>query len=174
MLPDFIQIWMHKAGGRETVKLTWDDLLIQDIADANFASWMQNWSDVVSGRIAPAFMNKFGVWFLRRPEGAVDMLDIFTGQVERVASSHEEFVANVNDRPWQEIYLLSKQVLALHEVGKIPGTGECYAIAPHPALGGPNPLAGDPLELRLVMTMQIGAWQSICGQVLRGNSPGEQ
>ena len=156
------------------MKLIWDDLLIQDFGDANFARWMQNWSGVVSGPIAPAFMNKFGVWFLHRPEGAVEMLDVFTGQVERIASSHDEFVANVNDWSWQEIYLLSKHVLALHEAGKIPGTGECYAIAPHPALGGPNPLAGDPVDPQLVMTMQIGAWQSICSQLRRGNSPSER
>ena len=156
------------------MKLSWDDLLIQDISDANFTRWMENWSGVISGRMAPAFRNKFGVWFLRRPEGAVDMLDVFTGEIERVASSHEELLANVNDRPWQEIYLLSKYVLALHETGKIPATGECYAIAPHPALGGPNPLAGDALDPRVVMTMQIGAWQSICGQVLRRNAPGER
>ena len=150
------------------MKLTWDDLLIQDISELDFARWMENWSGIISGRIAPAFLNKFGVWFLRRPEGAVDMLDVFTGEVERVAPSYEAFIANVNDRPWQETYLLSKHVLALHEAGNVPATGECYAIAPHPALGGPNPLAGDPLDARFVMAMQIGAWQSICGQALRG------
>jgi len=157
-----------------TTKLTWDDLLIEDISNADFALWMQNWSGVISGRIAPVFLNKFGVWFLRRPEGVVDMLDVFTGQVERVAHSYEAFWADVNDRPWQEIYLLSKHVYALHEAGKIPGPGECYALVPHPALGGSNPLAGDPIDQRLVMIMPIGAWQQICSQLLRDESSGER
>jgi len=157
-----------------TTKLTWDDLLIEDISNADFAFWMHNWSGVISGRVAPVFLNKFGVWFLRRPEGGVDMLDVFTGQVERVAHSYEAFWADVNDGPWQEIYLLSKHVYALHEAGKIPGPGECYALVPHPALGGSNPLAGDPIDQRLVMIMPIGAWQQICGQVLRGESSGER
>lgn len=165
---------MVEGRAEMTAKLTWDDLLIQDISNADFARWMQSWSGVISGRIAPAFMNKFGVWFLRRPEGAVDMLDVFTGQVERMAHSYEAFVADVNDRAWQEIYLLSKHVNALHEAGKIPGPGECYALVPHPALGGPNPLAGNPIDQRIVMIMQIGAWQSICSQVLSGESPGKQ
>ena len=156
------------------MKLTWDDLLIQDVGEADFARWMQNWSGVISGHIAPAFLNKFGVWFLRRPDGAVDMLDVFAGEVERVAPSYEAFIANVNDRPWQEIYLLSRHVLALHQVGKIPAPGECYAIAPHPALGGPNPLAGDAVDPQLVMTMPIGAWQSICAQVVGHGSPGDR
>jgi hypothetical protein len=28
-----------------------------------------------------AFMSKFGTWFLRRPEGHVEMLDVSTGEV---------------------------------------------------------------------------------------------
>jgi hypothetical protein len=59
------------------VSLTWSDLFVDDIIPGQFRAW----SGVV-GRIAPAFLNKFGwwLWFLRRPEGHV-------GRLERMANS---------------------------------------------------------------------------------------
>src|SRR5258707_1298332 len=109
-------------------------------------------------------MNKFGSWFLRRPDGDVEMLDVFTGTIERVADSYEDFIAQVNERWWQEFYLLSESVLRLHQVGKVPGTGQCYALAPHPALGGPNPMGDQAVDPQFVMVMDISAWQLLCSQ----------
>jgi hypothetical protein len=148
--------------------LTWADLLIDDISPEDFHQWIGEWSGFVGGRTAPAFMSKFGTWFLRRPEGYVEMLDVFTGSVERIADNYEAFVAEVNQQWWQEIYLLSELVLRLHEVGKVPGRGQCYALAPHPALGGPNPMLGHSIDPRFVMVMDIGVWQSLCAQAVRG------
>lgn len=114
-----------------------------------------------------AFLNKFGVWFLRRPDGTVDMLDVFTGDLERVADTYEALVANVNDPAWQEVYLLSKLVRELRAAGTIPGPGECYAIAPPAPFGGPNPMGGDDVGASQVMVMRMGTWQSICAQAVR-------
>jgi hypothetical protein len=150
------------------MKLTWDDLLIEDIGAEDFACWMESWRGFISGGVAPVFLNKFGCWFLRRPEGPVDMLDVFTGEVERIAETYEAFTADVNDPAWQEVYLLSGLVYDLHQSGIVPGPGECYALAPHPALGGPNPFLGEAVDPRFVMTMDIAAWQSICSQASTG------
>jgi hypothetical protein len=147
--------------------LTWADLLIEDIAPDDFGRWMGPWAESIGGRLAPAFMSMFGTWFLRRPEGHVEMLDVFTGDVERVADSYEAFVADVNQPWWQEVYLLLDLVFRLHEAGKVPGPGQCYALAPHPALGGPNPMAGQPVDPRFVMVMDIGVWQSVCAQAVQ-------
>jgi hypothetical protein len=117
------------------VRLTWADLLIEEIAPDDFGRWMGEWAGFIGGRVAPAFMSKFGTWFLRRPEGHVEMLDVFSGGVERMGDSYEAFVAEVNEPWWQEVYLLSELVFRLHEAGKVPGPGQCYALAPHPALG---------------------------------------
>ena len=94
------------------------------------------------------------------------MLDVFTGAVDRVADRYEDFVAEVNQRWWQEVYLLSELVFRLHDAGKVPGPGQCYALAPHPALGGPNPLNGDELDPRFVMLMDVFVWQSVCSQAV--------
>ncbi len=148
--------------------LTWTDLLIEDISPEDFRLWIGKWGWLIDGRLAPAFMNKFGSWFLRRPEGHVEMLDVFTGTVERVADSYEDFIAQVNERWWQEFYLLSELVHRLHLAGKVPGPRQCYALAPHPALGGPNPMRNQAVDAQFVMVMDIGVWQSLCSQFVQG------
>ncbi len=149
-------------------KLTWADLIIEQLEPEDCRQWLGLWSWLVGGRLAPAFLNKFGSWFLQRPEGHVELLDVLCGTVEQVAASYEEFISLVNDQTWQETYLLSELVFALHQQGKIPGPGQCYTLAPHPALGGPNPVAGQPVDPRFVSIMDIGVWQSLCVQFLHG------
>ncbi len=151
------------------MQLSWADLLTDNIPPDDFARWLQPWSDRVGGNAALAFMTKFGTWFLRRPEGHVEMLDVFTGELERIADTYELFMADVNDRVWQEIYLLSQLVYQLHQAGQVAGPGQCYALAPHPALGGPNPLAGDLVDTRFIQVMDANLWQRLCVQFVLGS-----
>jgi hypothetical protein len=148
-------------------RLTWSDLLIDNITPAECQEWLAHWSRLVSGQLYPEFLHKFGSWFLHRPEGFVEMLDVLNGEVVRVADSHEEFRARVNDRAWQEDYLLSEVVYSLHQAGKVAGPRQCYAIAPHPMLGGPNPTAGQQIDPQFVMIMDINVWQSLCSQFVQ-------
>jgi hypothetical protein len=150
------------------VKLTWADLLIDAFSDDDLQQWLVPWSPVLGGRAAPAFMSKFGTWFLRRPEGHVEMLDVFTGEVSPVADTYEQFAAQVNDPSWQEVYLLSPLVFQLHQEGKVAGPGQCYGLAPHPAFGAPNPLDGEHVDTRLVMVLDIAVWQDLCRQAVLG------
>jgi hypothetical protein len=147
-------------------RLTGDDLLIRGFTPEECQHWLEPWSWLLGGRLAPEFLNKFGSWFFRRPEGNVDMLDVLTGTVEKVADSYEEFIGLVNEQWWQEVYLLSDVVYELHQNSTIPGPGQCYALTPHPALGGPNPSAGERIDLRFVMVMDINLWQSLCARFL--------
>ena len=96
------------------------------------------------------------------------MLDVLTGTIERMADSYEAFLAEVNQQWWQETYLLSELVFKLHEAGKVAGPGQCYALAPHPMLGSPNPMLDQPVDPRFIMVMDIGVWQSLCAQAVRG------
>lgn len=146
------------------MRLTWADLIVGDIASDDVQRWLAPWASRVGGMVAPAFMNKFGTWFLRRPEGRVEMLDVFTGELTEISDSYERFVAEVNQPWWQVAYLVSEFVYELHQQGKIPGHNECYALVPHPALGGPNPFADEAIDPRWVMIMDIAVWQDICAQ----------
>jgi hypothetical protein len=146
--------------------LTWTDLLIEDNTAEQFTEWIADWRRVVSGRVAPVFLNKFGAWFLRRPEGPVELLDVFTGEVAVLADSFEAFQAQVNEPSWQEVYLASKVVHQLHERGTIAGPGQCYAVVPHPAFGGPDPMLGKSIDPERVVVMDMRVWQSICAQSL--------
>jgi hypothetical protein len=149
------------------MKLTWSDLLVDDITPEEFARWIAPWTGFITGRIAPAFLNKFGVWFLRRPDGPVDMLDVFTGEVERLAETYDAFMADVNDVSWQERYLASRTVFDLCQSGLVPGPKQCYAIAPPAIMGGPNPMVGDRVLAEQVVLMEVGTLQSLCAQLLR-------
>jgi hypothetical protein len=151
---------------KQMSRLTWSDLLIEDITPDQFQAWLEPWAGVVVGRVGPMFLNKFGTIFLRRPAGPIEMLDVFTGQVHKMADTHEDFVRDVNETWWQEVYLLSEVVWQLHEAGKVPGPGQCYALCPHPALGGRNPANGEAIDPRFVMVMDVRIWQSLCAQFL--------
>lgn len=142
-----------------TVQLTWDDLLIQNITADDVHRWLAEWSWLVSGQVYPVFMSKFGDWFLRRPDGSTDVLDVMEGTLTTVGATPEDFDGLVNDRAWQEEHLLSWLVYELHQDGKIPAAGQCYGFAPHPAVTGR-------IDRRDVVILDIIVWQSICSQML--------
>ena len=123
-------------------RLTWPELLIENMTSDQFRDWLAPWSGIVTGRVAPVFMSKFGFWFLRRPEGHVEMLDVFAGELTRMADTNEDFIRDVNGQRWQEKYLFSELVFQLHEAGKVAGAG-ANACTAHPASGGCNPAVGD-------------------------------
>jgi len=139
------------------LKLTWDDLLIQELSESDVHTWLGYWPGRVTGRVAPIFMSKFGDWFLRRPDGGTDELSVIEGKYSSVASTPEEFTSLVNSQAWQEKHLISFQVAQLHERGIIPQVGQCYGFAPHPALTGR-------IDIERAMIFDIGVWQHICAQ----------
>jgi hypothetical protein len=42
-------------------RLTWPDLLIEDITPEQFRAWIAPWAGVIGGSVAPAFLNKFAI-----------------------------------------------------------------------------------------------------------------
>lgn len=139
------------------MKLTWDDLLIQEIQAADAQQWIEPWSHMLPESFAPVVMSKFGDWFLRRPDGSTDELSVIEGTLRRVASTPEEFIANVNCTEWQEVHLHSSHVAQLHRRGMVPSAGQCYGFAPHPIFTGR-------IEIKEARIMSIRVWQSIAAQ----------
>jgi hypothetical protein len=138
-------------------KLTWDDLLIQRLAESDVRTWLGYWPGRITGRVTPVFMSQFGDWFLRRPDGGTAELSVIDGTYLEVASTPEEFASLVNTQSWQEQHLLSLQISQLHERGIIPKPGQCFGFAPHPALLGR-------IDISRAVLMDIGVWQMICAQ----------
>jgi hypothetical protein len=147
-------------------QLTWDDLLIQNLDEADVRKWLAYWSGWLTGEVQFVAMSKFGDWFLRRRDGSTDELSVIEGTYATVAESPEKFTEAINLPRWQEEHLLSLQVQGLHERGIVPPAGQCYAFAPHPVWTGK-------IELEHAMLMPIGAWQSICAQTLNRERPGK-
>ena len=102
------------------IKLTWEDLIVDSFDQEEAESWLSNWDGILSGQLSPLFMTKFGDWFLRRPNGTTEMLDIIDGNLSVVAQTPEEFQQFMNDPAWQEEFLLSLVVYGFHEKGIIP------------------------------------------------------
>jgi hypothetical protein len=139
------------------MKLTWDDLIIENISPENTHDWIAPWSHLITGQFAPVFMSKFGDWYLRRPNGSTEELSIIQGELQHIASTPEDFTQIVNNVEWQERHLLSVHIARLHERGLIPGIGECYGFAPHPILTGS-------IDFSLTRIMTIPVWQFIAAQ----------
>lgn len=148
-------------------KLAWADLMIQDADPSELSACLAPWGFLLRGQVAPVFLNRFGSWFLRRPDDSVDMLDVLDGTVTRLAPTFTDFASLVNSVEWQEAHLLSRQVFALHEAGKVASATRCYAV-PHPAYGFPDPRVEGGLNLERVQLTDLVVWQSLCRQALGG------
>lgn len=141
------------------LRLTWNDLLIQNISETDALVWLGYWQGVIKDKVAPLFMSKFGDWFLRLPDGSTSELSVIEGTYSTVASTPEEFASLMNSAKWQEEHLMSVIVQRLHERKIVPSEEQCYALAPHPILTGRIDVEG-------AMLMDIGVWQHICAQTV--------
>ncbi len=147
----------------DDIKLTWEDLILDNVTSDEAAAWLGNWDWLVSGRLSPVFLSRFGNWFLRRPDGSTDLLDVIDGTIETIAATPEVFVAAVNTLDWQEQYLYSALVLKYRRQGIVAHGRDAIAFAPHPSLARS-------LDDCQVMVMTMNLWQSICGQTVGPDS----
>lgn len=150
------------------MQLTWNDLIVEDLGNA--AALLEDWDWLVKGQFRPIIANRFGDWFLGRPDGRVEWLSMLDGELVDVAASAAEFEQSINSQTKQEEWLLSLTVFALHERGLIPGPDQCYAYKIPPALGGS-------FELDNVEVMDWRVYSSICGQLhrqLKAMAPGSK
>ena len=87
------------AGGTQQVKVRFTPTTTNTVSSTiSFTANGGTITGVVTGRAALAFMSKFGSWYLRRPEGHVEMLDVLTGQIERMSDTYDDFMREVNEQ----------------------------------------------------------------------------
>lgn len=148
-------------------QLPWEQLVLRTGTDAEHRLWLKPWRWLIRKPVTPLFLNRFGCWFFEQPDGTIALLDVFFGQVEQIADSRAAFESCTQNPAWQETYLLHDFVVRLIFEGKGASGSSCYAIAPHPIAGGPDPWEGDELDTASVMVMECLPWQSTCSQMVR-------
>ncbi len=148
------------------------ELLIDAAAHPEIVDWFAVWDTILPRGLAgeprqPLFASRFGTLFYARQDGTCCMLDVFFGEVQELAPDVATLAEFAREPAWQETYLLAASVRALHAAGVVARGTECYAIAPHPAVGGPDPWAEDRLDPAAIMVLEGGPWQALCVDFLR-------
>jgi hypothetical protein len=141
------------------VRLSWADLLIENAA-RDYRVLLEDWSWLLKEPFHVIAGNKFGDWFIQRPDGSVEILDSLDGTLRPLAPTPAEFRRLINTQEKQEEWLLSHLVFTLHEKRMIPADGQCYAFRVPPILGGK-------VEADNVEVMDLAVWVSVCGQLHR-------
>jgi hypothetical protein len=147
--------------------LTWPDLVIDPELVGDLSPWLQPWSGLVGGHSSARFLSRFGCWFLEERSGAIQMLDVFYGELTEVAASRAELERFTSNGSWREVYLLSRFVSDLHQDGKIASGTNCYVLAPPPLAGGPDPWGSEPLSTKSAMVVDVEVLQVTYAQVVR-------
>jgi hypothetical protein len=134
--------------------------------------WFDAWEGLLPRGLAGEsrtvlFASRFGTLFFARPDGSCHMLDVFFGEVQEVASDAATLGEFLREPSWLETYLLAASVRALAVAGVVARGTECYAIAPHPAVGGPDPWAEPVLSPASIMVLEGARWQEQCVAFLR-------
>jgi hypothetical protein len=142
------------------LKLSWSDLIIDNVTADEAASWLTDWEWLGLGRIAPLFLSRFGNWFFQKPDGSVHWLEITEAMIEQVAPDFTRFQSMVNAQDWQEQYLYSALVLAYRHQGIVATNRQVIGLAPHPAFV-------ESLDSCQPMVFDMRVWQSLCGQTMR-------
>lgn len=136
------------------------ELVIEIGPETAGAEWLAPWAAICAGEFRVLFLNRFGCFFLERPDGRIELLDVFYGQLEPLAANAADFAAMVGEPAWQEVYLLADYAVRLHAAGKVAAGEEAYALAPPPLAGGPDPWA-DRLEVESAMVLPVAALQRL-------------
>jgi hypothetical protein len=147
-------------------------LLIDAAVHPQIADWFIAWEGLLPRALAGEtrsvlFSSRFGTLFYARPDGTCHMLDVFFGEVQEIAPDAGTLGQFLSEPSWLETYLLAASVRALAAAGVVASGTECYAIAPHPAVGGPDPWAEPVLSPASIMVLEGARWQEQCVAFLR-------
>lgn len=142
-------------------RLGWPDYVLEPDGATPVDRWLAPWAALCRGSFRVRFLNRFGCFFLERPNGRFEMLDVFYGQLEPLTGSAADFATMARDPSWREVYLLAGYVRRLHAAGKIAEGEECYALAPPPLFGGPDPWGGEPIGVESAMVMEVEVLQEL-------------
>lgn len=115
--------------------MNWNDLLI-DLKKINIIELYSDWKWILSGKINPIMMSKFGDLFFEKTDGKIYFLDTIEGNVVEICDGIDDFKKFINEEENIENYLLSYLVFELKKLLPLPKENQCYAFKISPILGG--------------------------------------
>ena len=141
-------VWVQKAAGSNPVTLirsVWgilvhmavvvEDYLI-DLAGIDWSKALSTWSWLLPAELTVWLVNRFGDMFLVFADGAVHMLDVGSGSLERITDSRDDFCAKIDEEDNAAIWLMIPLVDRLVGAGVALSPGQCYGFLTPPVLGG--------------------------------------
>ena len=140
------------------MSISWEEIFLQG-PEIDFCQLLEQWSGLVSGELQPIGLSAFGDLYFRRPEGAVQVLDVLEGVVREVADTEAAFGSCMNSKEWLDANLMPEVVWQVKERGLVRSPGQVFGFAPHPALVGK-------IAPETAMVFDAVVWHSICAQVV--------
>ena len=102
----------------------------------DWASLLSDWSALLPSELTVWLVNRFGDVFFVSADGAVHLLDVGRGVVERLADSRDDFIAQLDADDNADFWLLISLVDRCVTEGLVLSTGQCYGYKVPPILAG--------------------------------------
>ena len=139
--------------------------LLTDVSAIDSAAALADWAWLLKGSFRPLALTRFCDWFIERPDGSVEFLDMLEGTLRRIAPSLAEWHAMLDTIEGREL-LLAEMVELMYEKGAVLRPGECFGYRV-------PPIAGGAIDSANVTTYKVEFYASVQGQLhsqLRANS----
>ena len=107
-----------------------------DSAELDWAQLLANWAPPLPESLAVWFANRFGDIFVIPEYGSVQLLDIQTGMVRKIAEGRDDFAERIDSENNAREWLLMPLVDRCMASGLTVSANQCYGFKIPPILGG--------------------------------------
>jgi hypothetical protein len=97
---------------------------------------LRNWTWLVPEEFTVWIMNRFGDLLIVLNDGTVQMLDVGSGQLKKLAETRDDFAAKIDEGDNANDWLMIPLVDQLVASGFVLSDGQCYSYRQPPVLGG--------------------------------------
>jgi len=137
------------------------DYLI-DQTGLDWPSLLEEWRWLLPPRFSVWLFTRAGDLFIKLPDGSIHMLEVGSGELNRVADSRDDACAKIDTPGVADEWLMIPVVDQLVASGCVLGPGQCYSYNVLPVLGG-SYKAED--RVLLPIREHFGAWGSLHRQI---------
>ena len=117
------------------MRITWDDLTV-NFDDFKSEDLLKDWRWLIGGSAQPILISSVGDAFIQDETGKIFWLETGAGVITEVASSYEEFKAELSDKEKVSEWFLVPIIADLKALNILLEKGQCYGYKHPPILGG--------------------------------------